>query len=78
VDLVILDLIMPQEDGASMFRRLRQHFPRLPVLLCTGVSPADPLPKSLAADAAGFLRKPFRMSELWYAVRQALSATVSG
>ncbi len=71
-DLVILDLMMPREDGAATFRRLRQYDAKLPVLVCTGLPEGDLPPPSLAEGAAGVLRKPFRMNELWYAVRQAL------
>jgi FixJ family two-component response regulator len=35
--------------------------------------PQSETPLPLAAGAAGLLRKPFRMNELWYAVRQALA-----
>jgi PAS domain S-box-containing protein len=72
VDLVILDLMMPGEDGLTTLRRLRQSHPDLPVLVCTGM-PQSETPLPLAAGAAGLLRKPFRMNELWYAVRQALA-----
>jgi CheY-like chemotaxis protein len=74
VDLVILDLMMPREDGASTFQRLRQQRPELPVLLCTGMPQPGPAADLVAHGAAGLLRKPFRMNELWYAVRQALGA----
>jgi two-component system cell cycle sensor histidine kinase/response regulator CckA len=70
-ELVILDLVMPREDGCATFQRLRQLRPGLPVLLCTGIVQSDPTPL-LADGAAGLLRKPFRMNELWYAVNQAL------
>ena len=74
-DLVILDLMMPREDGAATFRRLRQIRAAVPVLVCTGLPQADPAPPPLAEGAAGILRKPFRMNELWYAVRQALGGS---
>jgi CheY-like chemotaxis protein len=71
IDLVILDLMMPREDGAATFRLLRQQRPSLPILLCTGLPEASPSLSLLRAGAAGVLRKPFRMNELWYAVNQA-------
>jgi PAS domain S-box-containing protein len=73
-DLVILDLMMPGEDGLATFRWLRQRCPHLPVLLCTGIPQGEPSQPGLANGAAGVIRKPFRMNELWYAVRRALSA----
>jgi two-component system cell cycle sensor histidine kinase/response regulator CckA len=74
VDLLILDLMMPREDGVSTFRRLRQERPRLPVLLCTGLLVGDPAPDILEAGPVSIIRKPFRMNELWYAVNQALAS----
>jgi PAS domain S-box-containing protein len=73
-DLVILDLMMPREDAAVTFRRLRQQRPGVPILLCTGAPQADPAPQLLRHEGVGLVRKPFRMNELWYAVRQALGA----
>jgi CheY-like chemotaxis protein len=73
VDLVILDLMMPREDAATTLQRLRQRRPGVPVLLCTGLPQTDPAPELLYEPAVSLIRKPFRMSELWQAVRQALA-----
>lgn len=75
VDLVILDLMMPREDTQATFQRLRQAYPQVPVLLCTGLADARPAPWLLGQTRTALLRKPFRMNELWYAVRQMLAAT---
>lgn len=74
VDLVILDLMMPREDAAASFQRLRQRRPNVPILLCTGLPQADPAPELLRNPATGLIRKPFRMNELWYAVKELLIA----
>jgi PAS domain S-box-containing protein len=76
-DLVILDLMMPREDGLATFRWLRQRCPHLPVLLCTGIPQGQAPPPGLSNGSAGLLRKPFRMNELWYAVNQALAGGTS-
>jgi PAS domain S-box-containing protein len=76
-DLIILDLMMPREDATSIFVRLRQRRPGVPILLCTGLAEADPARQLLRSGAAGLLRKPFRMNELWYAVRAALATAAS-
>ncbi len=75
VDLVILDLMMPREDVAATFQRLRQRRPRVPILLCTGLADAGPAPELLQNEAVGLIRKPFRMNDLWAAVRQSLEHT---
>jgi len=71
-DLVILDLMMPGESSIATYQRIRQRRPNLPVLVCTGMPEGEQVPELLEAGAAGILRKPFRMNELWYAVSQAL------
>lgn len=73
VDLVVLDLMMPGEDTATVLERLRQIRPGLPVLLCTGMPHAQPAPELLKLERVSLIRKPFRMNELWYAVNRSLS-----
>jgi PAS domain S-box-containing protein len=73
-DLIVLDLMMPREDAVALFQRLRQRRPGVAVLLCTGLPQAEPVPELLRGGAAGLIRKPFRMNELWHAVKQALRA----
>jgi PAS domain S-box-containing protein len=75
IDLAILDLMIPREDGTITFRKIRQRWPELPVLLCTGLLQMEPTPPLLKERSVGLLRKPFRMNELWYAVNQALGTT---
>jgi two-component system, cell cycle sensor histidine kinase and response regulator CckA len=72
VDLVILDLMIPREEGKTNFQQLRAHHPELPVLLCTGLVHEDQAADLLKEGAGGLLRKPFRMNELWHAVSAQL------
>ncbi len=71
VDLIILDLMMPHEDVTVTFRRLRQRWPALPILLCTGLAEISPAPELLLNPMVHLIRKPFRMDELWKAVGKA-------
>jgi two-component system cell cycle sensor histidine kinase/response regulator CckA len=71
-DLIVLDLMMPREHPLTLFQQLHQRRPGVPVLLCTGLPQAELTSELLSAGAAGLIRKPFRMTELWYAVKQAL------
>jgi PAS domain S-box-containing protein len=72
VDLVILDLMIPREEGKANFRQLRTLRPALPVLLCTGLVQENYAAELLHEGAGGLLRKPFRMNELWHAVSAQL------
>jgi two-component system, cell cycle sensor histidine kinase and response regulator CckA len=77
VDLVILDLMMPREDVPATFRRLRQRWPDLPILLCTGLAEMSPAPELLLNPMVGLIRKPFRMEDLWKAVGQLLGESAA-
>jgi PAS domain S-box-containing protein len=78
VDLVILDVMMPREDSAQTFQRIRQRCPSVPILLCTGLHESTPATQLLRQPGTTLLRKPFRMNELWYAVKEALGGTRGG
>ncbi|GEM_PF-1080073 len=73
-DLVILDLMIPKEDGPANFRLVRATAPQTPILLCTGLVQMDIAQTLLQEGAADLLHKPFRMNELWYAVNKAVTA----
>lgn len=68
IDLVILDLSMPDINGAECFRRIRALDPEAAVLLCTGYGSESHTAEMLAAGAGGILRKPFEATELLDAV----------
>ena len=59
VGLVISDITMPGLGGAALSRRIKESFPKIPVLLLS----ANPGPDDLAAGDA-FLWKPFTQSAL--------------
>ncbi|HEY1506691.1 MAG TPA: PAS domain S-box protein [Stellaceae bacterium] len=68
VDLVFSDVVMPGEmDGLALARRIRTDYPHIPVLLTTGYAKA-------ASQAKGFpiLRKPYRLTNLSRAIRDAI------
>ncbi|MGA8008272.1 MAG: response regulator [Thiomonas sp.] len=63
-DLLILDLMMPGEDGLSVLRRLRAQGETLPVLMLTARGePVDRI-LGLAMGADDYLPKPFEPREL--------------
>jgi len=77
VDLVILDLMIPREEGAATIARLREARPGLPILVCTGLLQTDRAPAPVQTDGVHVLRKPFRMDKLWDAVNEALARKTS-
>ncbi|MEW5726425.1 MAG: response regulator [Pseudomonadota bacterium] len=63
VDLIVLDVMMPGEDGLSLTRGLRQANP-VPILLLTAMSEADDRIRGLESGADDYLTKPFEPREL--------------
>jgi CheY-like chemotaxis protein len=60
VDMVLVDLTMPQMSGADVVAELRQKKPGMPVVVCSGYDRDSRGP--IQADA--YLAKPFRMDAL--------------
>jgi DNA-binding response OmpR family regulator len=61
---VLLDLGLPDGDGLSLLRRLRHHYPGLPVLIITAKGSVDERIAGLDAGADDYLVKPFHHREL--------------
>ena len=73
-DLVLLDIMMPQKDGYSVLKDLKEdsRTEKIPVVIVSGID--FPLNKILASQlgAAGYLTKPFSGSELKMQISNAL------
>jgi len=64
IDVILLDLSMPQMSGRECFERLRRVDPQVPVVICTGDGDRAASEAVLKAGAAGILRKPYGLTEL--------------
>ena len=64
IDLVILDMIMPDMSGGETYDRLRQVNPDIKVILSSGYSLNGQAQKILDRGCNGFIQKPFTMKEV--------------
>lgn len=72
VDLLLLDLGMPNMDGLTVCRRLRSAGSRLPILVLTARTEISDRVSGLDAGADDYLPKPFSLDELLARVRSLL------
>jgi twitching motility two-component system response regulator PilH len=74
--LLILDHMLPDENGAQVVRSLRERpqYRDIPILFCTAVSDED---AERLADLAPVIRKPFDFRELVDFVEQLLPAVAA-
>jgi PAS domain S-box-containing protein len=72
IDLVILDMVMPEMGGRETFWQLRAIDPNVRILLMSGYSSDETVEMLLKAGAKGFLHKPCKFVELLSAVNRAL------
>jgi CheY-like chemotaxis protein len=72
VDLVVIDVVIPEADGVTIGRAVREHYPELPILYMSA-HPAEVLARhGLATLNVPFLAKPYTRGEALEKVRQAL------
>ena len=64
IDLVILDLTMPQMSGEATFYELKKINPAVKVILASGYNESDIAPRFSEGEIAGYLRKPYTIQTL--------------
>lgn len=68
-DAMILDVMLPEMDGFTVLRRLRQEKQRLPVLMLTARGGLEDRVQGLESGADYYLPKPFELPELLACLR---------
>ena len=72
IDLVLLDLVMPDLSGKETYAALREIDPGVRVVLSSGYAFGSESEALMQAGARGFLQKPYQIADLGAVVRAAL------
>jgi DNA-binding NarL/FixJ family response regulator len=70
IDVVLLDIAMPQRDGLDVLRQLKSELPRLPVLMLSTYPDRQYAVRSLKLGAAGYLNKSADSEQMIDAIRK--------
>jgi len=73
IDLVILDVIMPEIGGAEVYDQIKEIDPKVKVLLSSGYSIDGQAAEMLERGCNGFIKKPFNMEDLSKTLSKILS-----
>lgn len=74
-DLIITDLIMPEQEGLETIRILKQGYPAVKIIAISGggrIGPEAYLPAAIELGADRIFTKPFDVKELISAVQELL------
>lgn len=70
-DLILLDLLMPDLDGAAFIEAFSKLELKIPILIMTGCANLSTQLK--CSTVAGLIRKPFQIEEIEIKIKQAIA-----
>jgi DNA-binding NtrC family response regulator len=73
IDIVVLDMRMPDENGTDTYKRLKRMNPDIKVLISTGSEKDRDVDEILNDGQNGFIKKPFKFDEFTSNVNTILS-----
>jgi|SRR5262245_4868795 len=73
IDVVILDVHLPDVSGISLCTRLREFYPKLPVIVCSGEAEPAEVARLLELGVHRYFQKPIGPDELLSTVEAALT-----
>jgi two-component system, NarL family, response regulator LiaR len=78
-DVILMDMVLPEMDGATATRVIKKQFPQVQVIALTSFKEGDLIKNALEAGAIGYLLKDVSADDLARAIRAAHSgrATLS-
>ncbi|RLF35253.1 MAG: hypothetical protein DRN03_05495, partial [Thermoplasmata archaeon] len=74
VDLVILDLKLPDIDGIKVLKELKKIEPALPIIMMTAYGEVETAVEAIKSGAYDFLQKPFQLEKMKIEIKNALEA----
>jgi DNA-binding NarL/FixJ family response regulator len=76
IDMMILDLMLPDTKGQTFLPLVRRRFPTVPVVVLSALDDADTVSRVMKAGASGFVSKSGSSTELLEALRAVLAGEI--
>jgi CheY-like chemotaxis protein len=73
IDMVVLDMVLPEMGGGEVYDALKEINPDVKVLLASGYSIDSQAKQILSRGCNGFIQKPFNLRELSAKIKEILS-----
>lgn len=73
IDLVLTDLKMPDMDGMTLTKQLRESHPEIPVVVMTGYPSVDSAVEALRSKVADYIVKPFNINRLYKVIEAQIN-----
>ena len=73
--LCIIDIMMPEMDGLTLAKRIRQINPQVPIIFLSAKSQKEDILEGFRTGADDYITKPFSMEELLYRIQAVLKRT---
>jgi DNA-binding NarL/FixJ family response regulator len=73
IDIALVDVRMPDEDGLDLLHEMKQRWPEVPVIMLTSFDHANYVRRALAEGAAGYMLKDATPEDLEQAIKVAMS-----
>ena len=73
IDVVVLDVKMPEMDGIEVLKHIRRHYPQIEVIMLSGHATVQSAVEGLNLGACDYLEKPCNLSQLLHKAEEAFA-----
>ncbi|HPD96528.1 MAG TPA: sigma-54 dependent transcriptional regulator [Tenuifilaceae bacterium] len=70
IDILILDLKLPEMDGLTVLKNVKEQYPTIEVIMITGHGDMDAVIQAMRLGAVEFFTKPFRLLDMRAAIQR--------
>lgn len=75
-DVVLLDLVLPQQNGLDVAIQVHELFPEIKIIAISSLDPAWASSEALNSGCSSFISKPFTKQKIEAVINQALSTKI--